>query len=83
MIQLDFLDADGNIVKDNVFLDMVFYTKRSKATHRVWRCNAVHGKCLNDSILSGRALQTPLPSVIFKFRESDVSIMWWWRDAGR
>ncbi|KAI9554965.1 hypothetical protein GHT06_020249 [Daphnia sinensis] len=31
------------------------------------------GKCLNDSILSGPALQTPLPSVILKFREGEIA----------
>ncbi|XP_045028849.1 uncharacterized protein LOC123471498 [Daphnia magna] len=31
------------------------------------------GKCLNDSILSGLALQTPLPSVILKFREGEIA----------
>ncbi|XP_057376361.1 uncharacterized protein LOC130697472 [Daphnia carinata] len=31
------------------------------------------GKCLNDSILSGPALQTPLVSVILKFREGGIA----------
>ncbi len=37
------------------------------------------GKCLNDSILSGPALRTPLPAVIFKFREGEVA---WTLDVG-
>ncbi len=31
------------------------------------------GKCLNDAILSGPALQPPLPSVLIQFREGAIA----------
>ena len=31
------------------------------------------GKCFNDSIISGPALQPPLASVIIRFREGDIA----------
>jgi len=67
--------ADVAAEKPNFYLPHFGVRKRPNAKLRIVFDAAAksHGRCLNDAICAGPALQNPLPSVIIKFREGGVA----------
>jgi len=67
--------ADVAAEKPSFYLPHFGVRKRPNAKLRIVFDAAAksHGRCLNDAICAGPALQNPLPSVILKFREEEVA----------